>query len=124
MRKETNSEKRVCTRRSFLKIAGISAGALAANAIGMPAFGAARDVYPAKKITFIIPHQAGGAHDMFARTLSIYITKYLKQLSPGCKGGDIVIRNESGGGGRKGHSLLFNSRPDGRSEEHTSELQS
>jgi tripartite-type tricarboxylate transporter receptor subunit TctC len=113
MGKDSDSEKRVFTRRSFLKISGISAGALAANAISIPSFGAAGDAYPSKKITFIIPHQAGGAHDMFARTLSPYITKYLKQLSPGAKGGDIVIRNESGGGGRKGHSILFSSRPDG-----------
>ncbi len=113
MEKDKDSEGVFLTRRYFLKMSGAMAGTLAATAIGIPSFGASSDIYPSKKITFIIPHQAGGAHDMFARTLSPYITKYLRQLSPKAKGGDIVIRNESGGGGRKGHAMLFNSRPDG-----------
>lgn len=113
MQKDKDAEKSFFTRRDFLKISGISAGVLATSSISTPTYSAGKDIYPAKKITFIVPHQPGGGHDIYARTLSPYISKYLKELARGCKGGDIVIRNEAAAGGRKGHSLLFNAQPDG-----------
>jgi tripartite-type tricarboxylate transporter receptor subunit TctC len=113
MPKDKDSVNSFLTRRDFLKISGISAGALATGGVTSTSYAAGRDVYPAKKITFIVPHQPGGGHDIYARTLSPYISKYLKELSRGCKGGEIVIRNESAAGGRKGHALLFNAQPDG-----------
>jgi len=113
MQKDKISEKCIFSRRDFLKFSGISAGALATSSIGTTSFGAISDIYPAKKITFIVPHQPGGGHDIYVRTISPYISKYLKELSRGCKGGDIVIKNEAAAGGRKGHALLFNSKPDG-----------
>lgn len=113
MGKRRISRKDVLTRRDFLKISGLSAGTLALGSLTNPPFSFAKEVYPADKITFIVSHQAGGGHDTFARTISPYISKYLKEISPGAKGGEIQIRNESAGGGRKGYSLLFNARPDG-----------
>jgi tripartite-type tricarboxylate transporter receptor subunit TctC len=101
------------SRRDFLKVSGFSAGAWAAGGAALPSLAAVKDNFPAKKITFIVSHQPGGGHDTFARTISPFIAKHLKELSPGAKGGDIVIRNESAAAGRKGHSILFNAKPDG-----------
>ena len=112
MKRQKHHPKHLLTRRDFLKISGLSAGALTLNSWNAPP-GFAKEVYPTSKITFIVPHQPGGGHDTFARTLSPFITKYLKELSPGAKGGDIQIKNESAGAGRKGRDLLFRSKPDG-----------
>jgi tripartite-type tricarboxylate transporter receptor subunit TctC len=50
---------------------------------------------------------------MFARTISPYISKYLKEVSPQAKGGEILIRNEAAAAGRKGYNMVFNAKPDG-----------
>lgn len=113
MGKDNNSERQGCTRRHFLKISGISAGALATNSISIPSFGATREVYPAEKITYVIPHKPGGGHDIYARAISPYLTKYLQQVTPGARGGQLLLKNEPAAAGRKGYSLLFNSKPDG-----------
>jgi tripartite-type tricarboxylate transporter receptor subunit TctC len=62
---------------------------------------------------FIVPYKAGGGYDIYARSVSPYLSKYLKEIAPGAKGGDIIIRNESTAAGRKGRSLIFNAKPDG-----------
>ena len=78
-----------CSRRNFLK--SITIGTLAINAGNVP-FAFAKDAYPADKITWISPYKAGGGFDLVARGISPYLTKYLRELSPGAKGGN--------GGGR------------------------
>ncbi len=100
------------TRRDFLKISSFATGGVVFSSWKVsPGF--AKEVFPANRITFIVPHQAGGGHDTFARTISPFITKYLRELSPGAKGGEIMIKNEPAGAGRKGRTQLFNSKPDG-----------
>jgi tripartite-type tricarboxylate transporter receptor subunit TctC len=102
------------SRRDFLKASGLSAGALALGSLSHVALSfAAKDVYPAEKITFILPHAAGGGFDIIARGISPYITKYLREASPGTKGGDILVRNEPAAAGLKAYSMLFNARTDG-----------
>ena len=73
----------------------------------------AADIYPAEKISLVAPYKAGGGYDIYLRSLSPYLTRYLRQVSPGAKGGDIVMRNEPAAAGRKGYTLIFNSKPDG-----------
>ncbi len=107
-RKEDNT-----SRRDFLKITGLSVGAATLGSLGFVPPGFAKDIYPAARITYILPHKAGGGHDIYARAISPYLTRYLKEVSPGAKGGELVMRNEPAAAGRKGYSLLFNSKPDG-----------
>jgi len=49
------------TRREFLKISGLSAGALAMGPFAHLPFAHAKDnVYPSDKINYILPNRAGG----------------------------------------------------------------
>ncbi len=72
-----------------------------------------RDIFPAERITWIVPYKAGGGFDMVARGISPYLSQYLQEASPGCKGGGIVMRNEPASGGRRAYTLLSNAKPDG-----------
>ena len=102
------------SRRDFLKASGLSAGALVLGSLShLPLSFAAKEVYPSEKLTFILPHAAGGGFDIIARGISPYITKYLREASPGTKGGDILVRNEPAAAGVKAYTQLFNARPDG-----------
>ena len=110
MKKNTITD---ASRRDFLKVAGLSAGMLVFDSWLNEPLGLAKDIYPSQRITYIIPHKPGGGHDTYVRAVSPYLTKYLQQLSPGAKGGQLLVKNEPAAAGRKGYSLLFNSRPDG-----------
>ena len=101
------------SRRDFLKVSGLTAGMLAFDLWGNIPLGLSTGIYPAEKITYVIPNKPGGGHDIYARAISPYLTKYLQQLAPGAKGGQLLLRNEPAAAGRKGFSLLFNSKPDG-----------
>jgi tripartite-type tricarboxylate transporter receptor subunit TctC len=101
------------TRRKFMKISVISAGTLAFGSLIKVPFLFARGRYPGDKITFIVPYAAGGGYDLFARMLSPYLSKYLREVASISKGGDIIIRNEPAASGRKGRSLIMNARPNG-----------
>ena len=100
------------SRREFVKISGLAAGALTLESLlGVPAWAKGR--YPADKITFIVPYAAGGGYDIFARVISPYITRHLREVASVSRGGNIVIRNEPAAAGRKGRSLILHARPDG-----------
>jgi tripartite-type tricarboxylate transporter receptor subunit TctC len=102
------------TRRDFLKISGLSTGALAMEQLIKPSYGYAKgvkSVYPSKPIQYIIPNKPGGGYDIIGRSMGPYITKYLRSFTPGATGGDIVVRNEE----RKGYPILFSAKPDGYS---------
>lgn len=101
------------TRRNFMKISVISAGTLVLGSMIKVPFLFARGRFPGDKITFIVPYAAGGGYDLFARMLSPYLSKYIREVASISKGGDIVIRNEPAASGRKGRSLIMNARPNG-----------
>ena len=61
--------------------------------------------YPNKPIRLIVPFPAGGATDLFARTLAPKIAERL--------GGSIVIDNKPGAGGVIGSDLAAKAPPDG-----------
>jgi tripartite-type tricarboxylate transporter receptor subunit TctC len=69
--------------------------------------------YPSKKIIWLIPYKPAGGIDIFARSISPYVEKYLKRMSPKASGGAIIIKNEPAAAGEKSISLLFNAAPDG-----------
>jgi tripartite-type tricarboxylate transporter receptor subunit TctC len=97
------------TRRNFLKISGLSAGALALGPLVNVSFGAAKSLYPSAKIAFVVPNAPGGGYDIIARAIGPYLTKHLRMLTPGAGGGDMVVRNEE----RRGYTILYNAKPDG-----------
>jgi tripartite-type tricarboxylate transporter receptor subunit TctC len=101
------------TRRKFMEISVISLGTLAFSSLINVPFLFARGRYPGDKITFVVPYAAGGGYDLFARMLSPYLSKYIREVASVSRGGDIIIRNEPAASGRKGRSLIMNARPDG-----------
>ncbi|MBP2631934.1 MAG: hypothetical protein H6Q70_2562 [Firmicutes bacterium] len=65
----------------------------------------AKNDYPTKPITVIVPFSAGGGLDLVARTLEKNAPKYLGQ--------PLVVVNKPGGAGTIGWNELVNSTPDG-----------
>lgn len=61
--------------------------------------------YPAKPIRLIVPFPAGGATDLFARTLSQKMSEKL--------GAQLVIDNKPGAGGAIGSDMAAKAQPDG-----------
>lgn len=61
--------------------------------------------YPTKPVRLIVPFPAGGATDLFARTLSQKISEKLGQT--------LVVENRPGAGGTLGADLAAKANPDG-----------
>lgn len=81
----------------LLAAAGVIAGSVSAIAAG----------YPEKNITLVIPYRAGGGFDVYGRAAARSMEKYLPNKV------NIVPKNVSGAGGRKGAAFLYRSKPDG-----------
>ncbi len=89
MERRKDLTRDMLSRQNFLKISGLSTGILALTTFtNIPSI-FAKDIYPANKITFIVPYKAGGGYDIYARSVSPHLSKYLKEVAPGAKGGDI-----------------------------------
>ena len=80
--------------------------AVAGLAISLGAPGASH-AFPEKDITFIIPYSAGGGFDRTVRAIAPYMEKYLPKKV------NVVPKNVSGAGGRKGIAQLFRAKADG-----------
>ncbi len=113
MRKEEDFKWGFYTRREFLKVSGFSAGTLALGAMIVPPALFAKEGFPADKLTFIVPYTAGGGYDVYVRTISPYLSKYLREAASLAKGGDITIKNLPAAGGRQGVAAIMNAKPDG-----------
>ena len=61
--------------------------------------------YPTKPIRLVVPFPAGGATDIFARTLSQKLAEKI--------GATVVVENKPGAGGTLGSDLVAKSPPDG-----------
>src|SRR3546814_4868123 len=92
----------------------IMAGALALPLLAQAA--PAQADYPSQPIKLIVPFAAGGGNDAIARALGKQLAESLGQ--------PVVVENQPGAGGKIGVESGLRAEPDGRSEEHTSELQS
>ncbi len=101
----------ICNRRNFLK--NVTLGSIAVHSFlkGAPVF--AKDIYPAEKITWISPYKVGGGFDLMVRGISPYLTKYLREVSPGAKGGDVQVKTETRAGGEKAYSTVYNAKTEG-----------
>ncbi len=110
-----SAQHNVRVRRDFLRFfsGGMGAILLAVLFTGIDVWiVSAEDIYPAKRITWINPTKAAGGSDLVARSISLYLGKYLKEVK-GAKGGDVVVKNVPEAGGRKAYSAIFNAQPDG-----------
>ncbi len=61
--------------------------------------------YPSKPVRLIVPFPAGGATDLFARTLSQKLSEKM--------GTPLVVENRPGAGGTLGSDLAAKASPDG-----------
>jgi tripartite-type tricarboxylate transporter receptor subunit TctC len=61
--------------------------------------------FPTKPVTLIVAFSAGGSTDVAARTMGLYLEKYLGQ--------PIVVKNYPGAGGQIGWTKLAMAKPDG-----------
>ncbi len=100
-------------RRDSLKVIGMGVSVILILLNGLHfslALGA--DIYPSEKITWINPTKAGGGSDLVARSIALYLGKYLKEMKGG-KGGEVAIRNIPEAGGNKAYNMIFYAKPDG-----------
>jgi len=113
MRREKDLGKKVFSRRDFMKISGLCGGVLALGEWSNMPLSFAEEAYPSEKITWIVPHQAGGGEDLIPRGLIPFMEKYLKAVSknPGRVG--MLIKNLPGGGTMRGINTVIKARPDG-----------
>lgn len=77
----------------------------AAAALAMVGGGALAQNYPSKPVRLIVPFPAGGATDLFARTLSQKLSEKM--------GTSLVVENRPGAGGTLGADLAAKASPDG-----------
>jgi tripartite-type tricarboxylate transporter receptor subunit TctC len=84
-----------------------------ATLVSLTALSWGEAIYPAKKIVWLIPYKPAGGFDIFARSISPYVEKYLKKMTPKAAGGSIIIKNEPAAAGEKAISILFNAPPNG-----------
>jgi len=94
---------------------GMLAAAFILSSFSLFGFGAlAQSVYPAKDIDFLCYTDPGGGYDIFARGMSPFLTKHLRAVSPGAKGGEIKVKNIIGAGGAKQITSMYkDAKPDG-----------
>ena len=101
-------------RRDFLKVVGMGVGVILILLSGVHfSLALAAEIYPAQKITWINPTKAGGGSDLVARSIALYLGRYLKEVSKGAKGGEVVMKNVPEAGGNKAYNMIFFSKADG-----------
>jgi tripartite-type tricarboxylate transporter receptor subunit TctC len=74
-------------------------------ACGLGSAGAQAPAYPGKPIRLVVPFPAGGATDIFARTLSQKLAEKI--------GASVVVDNKPGAGGTLGSDMVAKAAPDG-----------
>ena len=75
--------------------------------------GWAEEVFPSKRIVWIVGFQPGGGEDIMARGIAPYLEKYLKAVSPSPDKVAVLIRNLPGGGEIRAINEIYHGRPDG-----------
>jgi tripartite-type tricarboxylate transporter receptor subunit TctC len=92
-------------KRRALLVTALAAGAAAVTTLA-PAH--AQEFYAGKTITCVVPYPAGGASDVFFRTVTPYLTKH----TPGNP--QIIVQNMAGAGGIVANNFVYDqARPDG-----------
>ncbi len=99
-------------RRDFLKLLGVTSGVFLFDRVPV-CLGAAREIFPDERILWICYVKAGGGWDVVARILAPYFGKYIREVSKGAKGGELVVKNVPEAGGKRAFSAIFHAKPDG-----------
>lgn len=87
----------VCVRAAVLLVCGVAAGTIAPDAVAQH--------YPSRTVRMVVPISAGGATDVFARTLAIgYAEAWNHQ---------VIVDNRPGAGGMIGSEMVAKAAPDG-----------
>ncbi len=74
----------------------------------------AQDIFPAKEITLICGSEVGGGMDIYARGMTIALSRAFKKLYPEAKGGEVKVKNMPGAGHAKAYTYVFKeAKPDG-----------
>ncbi|MHA6344272.1 tripartite tricarboxylate transporter substrate binding protein [Roseivivax sp. CAU 1761] len=76
-----------------------------AAAVAALAAGAAQAEFPERPIQVVVPYSAGGSTDLSLRVVADTFERLFD--------GQVVVRNQPGGGGAIGSSAAINARPDG-----------
>ena len=102
-------QSKMSIKRRLLAAWGLGTGlasllSLSSLVVATPA-NAQTGAYPSKPIRLVVPFPAGGATDIFARTLSQKLAEKI--------GSAVVIENKPGAGGTLGSDLVAKSVPDG-----------
>jgi tripartite-type tricarboxylate transporter receptor subunit TctC len=114
MKKVEGCNQEGIERREFIKLMTTVGSASMLGSLPVSSHAAAKEIYPAKDITFVCYSNPGGPYDLAARTSAPFLTKALREVSKGAKGGNIQVKNMTGGNGAKAAYYLFNdARPDG-----------
>src|SRR5947207_15972820 len=92
-------------RTKFLVVALIGLLGIAAIAVSVVTWDVARDGYPVRAITVVVPFPAGGPSDVVARIVTDQMGKVLGQT--------MVIENVGGAGGTIGSARVAGAEPDG-----------
>lgn len=91
------------TRRSFMGT--LASGTLAAMASPLTAQAQGAQ-YPARRLTLVVPFDAGGSADRMARAISTHLPRHLG-------GTPVTVVNRPGGSGALGHSWFIRQPSDG-----------
>lgn len=93
-------------KRTFLML---MTGSIVATFICQAVFvsSAASASFPSKNIVWIVPFSPGGGFDTYSRAIARVMPKYLPNQV------NVVIKNVTGAGGRRGSASLYRSKPDG-----------
>ncbi len=114
MKKDKQNRYDGMERRDFLKMLGVLGGASVFSSLPASLQAAAKEVYPAEDITFICYSSPGGGYDLTARGSAPFLSKALREVSRGAKGGNVKVKNMTGGAGAKAAYYMYNdARPDG-----------
>ena len=113
MRTKKLWEKGFSKRRIWISVVGLCSLGLILDVMAPVPSCMAMEIYPSARITWVVPYKPGGGYDLLARAIGRYVTRYLREASPGARGGEIVIKNEAGASGQRAYNMVYNARPDG-----------
>jgi tripartite-type tricarboxylate transporter receptor subunit TctC len=100
-------------RREFLRITAAWGTLTVLDGKFTTGIAGAKDMYPANRIIWISHTQPGSGYDIIPRAMAPYWTKCIKELVPGCKGGEMLVKNETAAAGKKAYNTIFRAEPDG-----------
>jgi tripartite-type tricarboxylate transporter receptor subunit TctC len=114
IKKEKDDDGGLLSRRGFLKISGLAGGGALIGPMGSEVPGAfAGEVFPSRKLTWVVGQAAGGGTDLMVRGIAPYFQKYLKKISSDPDKVGLVVKNLAGGAGMRTMNEVRHAKADG-----------